>query len=65
VFGAAQLGFYALALLGWLGGESLRRFPPVGAAVYFCAANAAALLATLRYATGRRYALWEKSATSR
>ena len=38
---------------------------PVGVASYFCMANAAALVATFKFLGGRRYAVWEKSATSR
>lgn len=63
--GAAQVLFYGVAVTGLLTGQRLRRVPLVGAAVYFCVANAAALIATLQYVTGRRYAIWEKSVSSR
>lgn len=60
----AQLGFYALALLGFL----LRdRRPPALARVpfYFCLVNAAALKGLGDFLRRRRHATWEKSATTR
>lgn len=64
-FGLLQAAFYALALVGLVGGAGVRRVLPIGIAAYFCMANAAAALATLNCLAGRRYSVWEKSATSR
>jgi cellulose synthase/poly-beta-1,6-N-acetylglucosamine synthase-like glycosyltransferase len=65
IFGALQALFYAMGILGLLGGERIRKIRPVGVAAYFCVANAAAALAALKVLGGRRYPTWEKSASSR
>jgi biofilm PGA synthesis N-glycosyltransferase PgaC len=59
----AQLLFYLLALLGWLGPARLPR--ALAVPFYFCAINAAALVGLLRYVRGRRQATWETAATTR
>lgn len=65
LLGALQAIFYSLAVVGLVGGAGIRRLRPIGVAAYFCMANTAALVATLEFLGGRRYAVWEKSATSR
>lgn len=56
----AQVGFYGVALVGW----ALRR-RPIGrhrvfyVPFFFCMANLAAMLATLRFIRGDRIALWQ------
>jgi hypothetical protein len=65
IFGVLQLAFYAVAAAGLLGGEQLRGVRPIGAASYFCVANAAAFVAAIHYMTGRRYAQWKTSDSAR
>jgi len=62
---AAQIGFYALAAVGWM-----RRCRPASQRVfyipfYFTLVNCAALVATVRFAMGRRQSLWEKAESTR
>ena len=65
MLGALQVLAYSLAGIGLLAGARARRIRPIGIATYFCMANCAALVATLRYLGGRRYPFWDKSASSR
>jgi cellulose synthase/poly-beta-1,6-N-acetylglucosamine synthase-like glycosyltransferase len=51
---AAQLAFYALALIGWAW-----RAGPARTATFFCATQLAALAAWWLWATGRRVEAWE------
>lgn len=60
VAAAAQVGFYALAVLGWVvrGGRKGRHsvlFVPF----YYCLANTAALVALARFLAGNRIELWQ------
>jgi cellulose synthase/poly-beta-1,6-N-acetylglucosamine synthase-like glycosyltransferase len=61
---AMQVAFYTLAAMGWRhrGGKPSRyQYVPF----YFCMVNAAAIVAMLRFVTGRRQAFWDKAESSR
>lgn len=53
----AQVGFYALALIGWLAGGRIR-LRLVFVPFYFCLVNAAAGVALIRFVRGERQVLW-------
>lgn len=54
-----QAAFYTLAALGWLTRRSwLARLKPIYVPFYYCLANAAAVLALLRFLRGERIVLW-------
>jgi cellulose synthase/poly-beta-1,6-N-acetylglucosamine synthase-like glycosyltransferase len=55
---AAQLGFYALALLQALV-PIHRRWKPLGLPLYFCTLNAAAFLGIIELLRGRKHVIWE------
>ncbi len=56
----AQLGFYALAALGWLAERLGRRSRLLFIPYYFCRANLATVRGLWQFATGRREAVWER-----
>ena len=55
---AAQAMLFGLGLAGC--SQSLRRFPPIAIAHYFCLVQAAAALGFLRGLTGRQSVLWRR-----
>lgn len=54
-----QIGFYCVALCGWLN-LTLRRWMPVYVPYYFCAVNAAAAIGLWRYLIGAQSVIWQK-----
>ena len=54
-----QIGFYCVALCGWLN-LTLRRWMPVYVPYYFCAVNAAAAIGLWRYLIGGQSVIWQK-----
>jgi cellulose synthase/poly-beta-1,6-N-acetylglucosamine synthase-like glycosyltransferase len=60
----AQAVFYMLALIGALSGESVRDLPCFRIPLYFTIANAASLVAWLRYSRGVRQEIWAPSRRS-
>jgi glycosyltransferase involved in cell wall biosynthesis/cellulose synthase/poly-beta-1,6-N-acetylglucosamine synthase-like glycosyltransferase len=60
-----QLGFYALAALGWAVRNTAWAPSALLLPFYFCLVNAAALRGFIDFARGRSYARWEKSASTR
>ena len=57
---AAQLGFYALAALGWVAERAGKRNKLLFVPYYFCRANLATLRGLWQFVTGRREAVWER-----
>ena len=56
---AAQVGFYAAALAGWLTEKAGLRVRLLALPQYFVLANLASVLAFWQFARGERYARWE------
>jgi cellulose synthase/poly-beta-1,6-N-acetylglucosamine synthase-like glycosyltransferase len=54
----AQVGFYGLALAGWLGGGRRARVPLLKLPYYFCMINAAYVVGLARLLVGRRALRW-------
>lgn len=54
----AQLTFYGVALLAWIGIEKVRQSFVGKAALYFCIVNVASLVAWWKYLSGVRQELW-------
>jgi hypothetical protein len=65
VAAALQSGFYACALLGWLGQNRAWTPRAFNVSYYFCMVNAAALWASLRFALGGSVSRWEKAGSTR
>jgi biofilm PGA synthesis N-glycosyltransferase PgaC len=57
----AQVAFYGLALLGWLGEVSGRSWKPVALPFFILNGNLGSLLGLLSYARGRQGVLWRKA----
>ncbi len=57
---AAQLVFYALAVLGWLADRAGRQTRILFLPYYFCRANLATLNGLWNFATGRQEAVWQR-----
>ena len=56
----AQLAFYALAALGWLGERMGKRSRFLFVPYYFCRANLATLRGLWQFATGSHEAVWRR-----
>lgn len=57
---AAHVGFYVLALGGWLAERAGRRSRLLFIPYYFCRANLATLRGLWQFATGRHEAVWQR-----
>lgn len=61
LFFIMQLGFYGLAVAGWVRSEMLEKNKIFRIPYYFCLVNIAALVAWLKYLKGIRLEIWEPS----
>jgi poly-beta-1,6-N-acetyl-D-glucosamine synthase len=57
----AQLGFYSLAVAGWLLEKQKIKVKALFVPYYFCMMNYAVLAGIIRYFRGRQSAVWEKA----
>lgn len=61
VFFAAQIGFYVLALAGWLFSSISVKIKVLFIPYYFCMMNYAVFMGIVRYLNGSQGAVWEKA----
>jgi hypothetical protein len=56
---AGQTAFYLMAVLGWICDRLELRIGPLGFPYYFALANAASLVAFLKFMRGEAHIVWE------
>ncbi len=56
-----QIGFYSMAVLGWIAEQNKKRYKLLFVPFYFCMMNYAVIAGILRFAKGSQSAAWEKS----